>query len=80
MCMRVQSAITVTRVYDADTGVITIPAGLCPALTQRAIEAVVAELHLPTHGDTPLCWCGQPLTLSGLIPAQRTGEVITHGA
>lgn len=80
MCMRVQSATEVTRVYDADTGTITIPAGLSPALTQRAVAAVVAELHLPTVGGTPLCWCGQPLTLNGLIPAQRISEVATHGA
>jgi hypothetical protein len=80
MCMRVQSATVVTRVYDADKGVITIPAGLCPDLTLRAVMGVVAELRLPCEGGTPLCWCGQPLTLSGLIPAQRTSEVTTHGA
>lgn len=74
MCMRVQSAATVTRVYNADTGTITIPAGLCPALTLRAVMAVVAELHLPVDGDTPLCWCGAPLALTGLIPNQRRGE------
>lgn len=80
MCMRVQSATRVTRVYDADTGTITIPAGLSPLLTLRAVTTVVAELHLPTAGDTPLCWCGEPLTLSGLIPPQRNGEETDDGA
>lgn len=81
MCLRVQSAATITRVYDADAGVITIPAGLDPELTLRALEAVVAELHLPTDRGAPLCWCGEPLTVTGLIPAQRTmSEVVSHGA
>jgi hypothetical protein len=74
MCMRVQSAATVTRVYDAKTRTITVPAGLGPALTLRAVRAVVAELHLPVEGGAPLCWCGAPLTLTGLIPEQRRGE------
>lgn len=78
MCMRVRSADVVTRVYDANAGVITVPAGLSPTLTLRALEAVVAELHLPTEDGTPLCWCGEPLTLGGLIPAQRSGEVISN--
>jgi hypothetical protein len=80
MCMRVQSATRVTRVYDADTGTITIPAGLCPSLTLRAVLAVVAELHLPTEHGAPLCWCGEPLTLSGMIPPQRHSEEDTDGA
>lgn len=79
MCLRVQSATTITRVYDADAGIITIPAGLSPDLTLRALTAVVAELHLPTDRGAPLCWCGEPLPLSGLIPQQRHGEE-THGA
>jgi len=72
--MRVQSAATITRVYDAGAGVITLPAGLAPDLTLRALLAVVAELHLPVLDGQPLCWCGQPLTLGCLIPRQRTGE------
>jgi len=79
MCMRVQSATRVTRFYDPDTATIIIPAGLCPTLTLRAVTAAVAELHLPMEGDTPLCWCGEPLTVSGLIPRQRDGED-EHGA
>lgn len=79
MCMRVQAATEVTRVYDPNTGTITIPAGLCPALTLRAVHAVMAELRLPCEDDTPLCWCGAPLVLTGLIPAQRRGEEY-HGA
>lgn len=74
MCMRVQLSTRVTRVYDRDTGTITIPAGLCCALTLRALLAVVAELHLPDEDGTPLCWCGEPITISGLIPRQRDGE------
>lgn len=74
MCMRVQAAASVTRVYDADTGVITIPAGLCADLTLRAVRAVMAELRLPCEDDTPLCWCGAPVALTGLIPNQRRGE------
>lgn len=80
MCMRVQSATRVTHVYDADTGTITLPAGLNPDLTLRALSIVVAELHLPVDHGTPLCWCGQPLITSGLIPEQRTREVIRRGA
>lgn len=74
MCMRVQSATRVTRVYDADTGVITVPAGLRANLTLRAVMAVMAELHLLADDGTPLCWCGAPLDVSGLIPNQRRGE------
>lgn len=80
MCMRVHTSTRVTRVYDPDTATITIPAGLCPTLALRALAAVVAELHLPVEGGTPLCWCGRPLIISGLIPEQRTGEVIRRGA
>lgn len=80
MCMRVQSATEVTRVYDADTGTITVPAGLSAPLTFRALNAVVAELDLPVDGDTPLCWCGAPLALGGLIPTQRRGEDNTGAA
>lgn len=80
MCMRVQSATRVTRFYDADSGTIIIPAGLNPDLTLRAVHAAVAELHLPIEDGTPLCWCGQPLTLGGLVPEQRTSQEATHGA
>jgi hypothetical protein len=79
MCMRVQSATRVTHVYDEDAGTITLPAGLCPELTLRALHVVVAQLHLPVENGTPLCWCGEPLTVSGLIPRQRHGED-EHGA
>jgi hypothetical protein len=77
--MRVKSATHVTRFYDADTRTIIIPANLCPTLTQRALLAAVAELHLPCDRGTPLCFCGQPLTLSGHIPSQKTREN-PHGA
>lgn len=80
MCMRVQPSTRVTRVYDPDTGTIIIPAGLAPSLTLRAVKEVVAELHLPTENGTPLCWCGELLTISGLIPEQRNGEEDADGA
>jgi hypothetical protein len=78
--MRVKSATHVTRFYDADTRTIIIPANLSPSLTQRAIQAAVAELHLPCEHGTPLCFCGQPLTLGGHIPTQRTSEETNDGA
>jgi hypothetical protein len=80
MCMRVQLSTRVTRVYEPDSGTITLPAGLCCALTLRALLTVMAELHLPTDHGTPLCWCGEPLTISGLIPPQRISEEAIHGA
>lgn len=79
MCMRVQSATHVTRFYDADTRTIIIPANLSPSLTERALQAAVAELHLPVEDGTPLCFCGQPL-ISHRIPEQRTSEETHHGA
>lgn len=80
MCLRVVFVTTVSHPYDAERGVITLPAGLTRALTLRAAWAVVAELHILQDGDTPLCWCGQPLDLSGKIPAPRTGEAVSSGA
>ena len=72
--MRVHAAAEVTRVYDPDTGVITVPAGLCPALTLRALRAVMAELCLPCEEGAPLCWCGAPLDLAGLTVARCRGK------
>lgn len=80
MCLRVRHATVITRPYDADRGVITIPAGLEPHLTLRAVSVVLAELRIPQDTPTPTCWCGEPLALTGLIPAQRMGEVISSGA
>lgn len=80
MCLRVRFASTISHPYNAERGVITLPAGLTRALTLRAARAAVAELRIPQDGDTPLCWCGQPLDLSGRIPAQRTGEAVSSGA
>jgi hypothetical protein len=80
MCLRVRFSCHISRVYDADHGVITVPAGLAVALTLRAVKGVLAELHIPQEGLTPLCWCGEPVDLSGRVPAQRSGEVINSGA
>lgn len=80
MCLSVRYADTISHPYDADHGVITVPSGLSPRLTLRAVKAVLAELHIPQSALTPICWCGQPVDLSGRVPAQRTGEVIRRGA
>lgn len=75
MCLRVRFSVTISRVYDAEHGVITVPAGLTPPLTLRAVKGVLAEMRVPQDSGPPRCWCGEPLNLSGCIPAQRTGEV-----
>lgn len=79
MCLRVRFCTTISHPYDAEHGVITVPAGLAHSLTVRAVKGVLAELHVPQGGGAPLCWCGEPVDLRGRIPAQR-GEVISSGA
>lgn len=80
MCLRVQFSTAISHPYDAEHGVIKVPAGLDRTLTLRAVIGVLAELRIPQDGGAPLCWCGEPVILTGGIPAQRTGEVISSAS
>lgn len=81
MCVRVRFASLVTTPYDAARRIITVPVGLNPRLTLRAVRAVLAELGAPQQPDGAVCWCGAPVHLwDGTIPAQRVDEVSPIGA
>lgn len=79
MCVRVQSAASPVPAYDHERLIVRVPPGLSRALTLRAVRAVMAELGAPQPQVGARCWCGEPIPLDH-VPAQRTGEVISHGA
>lgn len=81
MCLRVTYATcTIERIYDAEHGVITVPADLPLAATRIAVRAALAGLCISQDLGAPTCWCGAVVDLSGRVPAQRTGEAIRSGA
>lgn len=79
MCVRVQPAASPVPAYDHELLIVRVPHGLSLVLTLRAVRAVMAELGAPQPVCGARCWCGEPILLAH-VPAQRTGEVISHGA
>lgn len=80
MCLRVRFARNIISFYDADHGIITVPAGLSPYLTLRAIRGALAGLCIRQDDYVPRCWCGEPVSFRPHVPAQRTEEVMSRGA
>lgn len=68
-------------VYDADTGLITLPATLPPARRVTAVRAVLLELRVIQPELGAVCWCGESVDLLPRVPEQRRSEqVIKYGA
>lgn len=82
MCVRIRfsSSIT-TRIYDADSGTITLPGARATARAVTAVRAVLSELHVVQPEFGAICWCGEPVDLTPRVPNQRRSEqVVDHGA
>lgn len=79
MCVRVESTESPVPAYDHERLIVRVPPGLSRAITLRVVRAVMAELGAPQPTLGARCWCGAPILLD-YIPAQRTSEVIRHGA
>lgn len=82
MCVRIHfSSHPALRMYDADTGTITLPHGLDLLLRVTAVRAVLSELRVIQPELGAVCWCGEPIDLLPRVPEQRRSEqVINHGA
>lgn len=82
MCVRIRfSSCAAPRIYDADTGIITLPDSVAPAHTVTAVRAVLSELHVIQPQLGAVCWCGEPVDLTARVPEQRRSEqVMNYGA
>lgn len=82
MCVRIQfSSCAAPRIYDDDSGSITLPDSLTPAHTVTAVRAALSELQVIQPELGALCWCGEPVDLTPRVPDQRRSEeVANHGA
>ena len=64
VCVKVDlSSIRVTVPWDADGGLITVPAGLGVARTERIVRAVLLELAVQQPPSGAVCWCGQAVDI-----------------
>lgn len=82
MCVRIRfSSGGTPRIYDADTGTITLPDRLATTHTVTIVRAVLSELHVVQPEFGALCWCGETVDLTPRVPEQRRSEqVVNHGA
>lgn len=82
MCVRIRfSSCAAPRIYDADTGTITLPATAPATRIVTAVRAVLSELHVVQPEFGALCWCGETVDLTPRVPEQRRSEqVVKHGA
>lgn len=82
MCVRIRfSTGCEPRIYDSDSGVITLPASMQQAHTVTAVRAVLSELLVIQPELGAVCWCGETVDLTPRVPEQRRSEqVVKHGA
>ena len=82
MCVRIRFSLCNTpRIYDADSGTITLPASVSSTHTVTAIRAALSELQVIQPELGAVCWCGEPVDLTPRVPEQRRNEqVANHGA
>lgn len=82
MCVRIRfSSCSGPRIYDSDSGVITLPASVRPAHAVTAVRAVLSELRVSQPELGAVCWCGESVDLTPRVPEQRRSEqVVNHGA
>jgi hypothetical protein len=82
MCVRIRfSSGSAPRIYDADTGTITLPATVPATRIVTAVRAVLSELRVVQPEFGALCWCGETVDLTPRVPEQRRSEqVVKHGA
>lgn len=82
MCVRIRFSSGVTpRIYDADTGTITLPDRLAATHTVTVVRAVLSELLVAQPELGAVCWCGESVDLTPRVPDQRRSEqVVKHGA
>lgn len=73
MCIIVYRSPNPREPWNADLGVITIPAGLSVGRQVLAVRAVLLELGIPQPANEAVCWCGAPVE-SYRVPAQRRNE------
>jgi len=68
-------------IYDADSGLITLPASICVSRRVTAVRAVLCELRAPQPELGAVCWCGEPVNVLPRVPEQRRSEqVVKRGA
>lgn len=82
MCVRIRfSSSHAPRIYDADSGTITLPAAVATAHRVIVVRAVLSKLHVVQPEFGALCWCGEAVDLTPRVPEQRRSEqVVNHGA
>lgn len=81
MCVRICfTSRTPRRVFDADTGTITLPAALAPLRAVTVLRAVLTELAVVQPPFGAVCWCGEQVELLPRVPEQmRTEQVMRYG-
>jgi hypothetical protein len=82
MCVRIRfSSSHTARIYDADSGTITLPSSATTAHRVTALRAVLSKLHVVQPEFGAICWCGETVDLTPRVPKQRRSEqVVDHGA
>ena len=82
MCVRIRfSSSHAPRIYDADSGTITLPASATTAHRVIAVRAVLSKLLVAQPELGAVCWCGETVDLTPRVPEQRRSEqVVKHGA
>ena len=82
MCVRIRfSSCSGPRIYDSDSGVITLPASMPQAHAVTAVRAVLSKLLVAQPELGAVCWCGETVDLTPSVPEQRRSEqVVKHGA
>jgi len=83
MCIRVRyeafDPLGAFHPYDADAGVVTLPAALATSASLVALRAVLQELAVEQPESGAICWCGEPIVLLPRVPNQRR-SANAHGA
>jgi hypothetical protein len=76
MCIHVSRSSTTPTPWNPITRVITIPAGLSPARSLIAVQAVLSELGIDQPADGARCFCGDAVAVcaTALFPVQRNRE------
>lgn len=82
MCVRIRfSPCAAPQIYDAASGIITLPDSVSPAHAVTAVRAALSELQVIQPELGAVCWCGEPVDLTPRVPEQRGSEqVVNHGA
>lgn len=67
--------------WDANTGVITIPADLTLRGTAIVVRAILTKLAVRQPEFGAVCWCGADIDLLRRVPEQRrSSQVMSRGA